>query len=88
MRDNFYRSALYTTQDLKNIDEAIEQLQLGKRVVSVSYGSHSVRYADINLADLLNLRQRIRAEIGVNADGTNSSFKKRRMHFATHKGIA
>jgi hypothetical protein len=88
MRDNFYRSALYTTQDLKNIDEAIEQLQLGKRVVSVSYGSHSVRYADINLADLLSLRQRIKAEVGTSVDGTNLAPKKRRMHFATHKGVA
>jgi hypothetical protein len=77
---------LYTQQDLQNIDEAIEKLQLGKRVVSVSYGSHTVRYADINLADLLNLRQRIRAEMGT-TEGSDSP-KKRRMHFATHKGIS
>jgi hypothetical protein len=76
---------MYTKQDLQNIDEAIEKLQLGKRVVSVSYGNHVVKYADINLSELLTLRQRIKAEIGL-ADG--SSLKKRHMHFATHKGIA
>jgi hypothetical protein len=77
---------LYTPQDLQNIDEAIEKLQLGKRVVSVSYGQHTVRYADINLADLLNLRQRIKAELG-DTEG-NSLPKKRHMHFATHKGVS
>lgn len=76
---------MYTQQDLQNIDEAIEQLQLGKRVVSVSYGSHTVRYADINLADLLSLRQRIKAEIGLEEGGV--SVKKRHLHFATHKGV-
>jgi hypothetical protein len=76
---------LYTKQDLQNIDKAIERLQLGKRVVSVSYGSHTVRYADINLADLLSLRQRIKAEMSPEDGG--DSLKKRRLHFATHKGV-
>jgi hypothetical protein len=75
---------MYTKQDLQNIDEAIEKLQLGKRVVSVSYGNHTVRYADINLSELLTLRQRIKAEIGVTDSGSS---KKRHMHFATSKGI-
>jgi hypothetical protein len=76
---------LYTQQDLQNIDEAIEKLQLGKRVVSVSYGQHTVRYADINLSELLNLRQRIKAELKVPNDGGIP--KRRHMHFATHKGV-
>jgi hypothetical protein len=78
--------SLYTAQDLQNIDEAIEKLQLGKRVVSVSYGQHTVRYADINLSELLTLRQRIKAELGSTEDC--DSPKRRRMHFATHKGIS
>lgn len=76
---------MYTTQDLKNIEEAIEKLQIGKRVVSVSYGNHTVRYADINLGDLLTLRQRIKAELQT-TDSNNP--KRRRMYFATSKGIA
>jgi hypothetical protein len=76
---------LYTPQDLQNIDEAIEKLQLGKRVVSVSYGQHTVRYADINLSELLTLRQRIKSEIGL-AEGGDFN-KRRHMHFATHKGV-
>lgn len=76
---------MYTTQDLKNIEEAIEQLQVGKRVVSVSYGNHTVRYADINLSDLLLLRQKIKTELQI-VDTNNP--KKRHLHFATHKGIA
>jgi hypothetical protein len=87
MRGNFFIGYdLYTQQDLRNIDEAIEKLQLGKRVVSVSYGQHTVRYADINLAELLNLRQRIRAELKT-SDEPGASPKLRHMHFATHKGI-
>jgi hypothetical protein len=77
---------VYTAQDLQNIDEAIEKLQLGKRVVSVSYGQHTVRYADINLSELLNLRQRIRAELKTSDE--NGAQKKRHMHFATHKGVS
>jgi precorrin-3B methylase len=76
---------LYTKQDLQNIDEAIEKLQRGKRVVSVSYGNHTVLYADINLSDLMLLRQKIKAEIGITNSGIS---KKRHMHFATHKVIA
>jgi hypothetical protein len=76
---------MYTPQDLQNIDEAIEKLQLGKRVVSVSYGQHTVRYADINLSELLNLRQRIKSELGTTGD--DGQPKRRHMHFATHKGI-
>jgi hypothetical protein len=76
---------MYTPQDLQNIDEAIEKLQLGKRVVSVSYGQHTVRYADINLSELLNLRQRIKSELKVSDE--SGIPKRRHMHFATHKGI-
>ena len=76
---------MYTAQDLKNIEEAIEKLQLGKRVVSVSYGNHIVKYADINLSDLLKLRRQIKDELKL-TDRDNP--KKRRMHFSTHKGIS
>ena len=72
---------VYTKNDLENVDEAIEKLQLGKRIVSVSYGNHTVRYADINLNDLLSLRQKIKASLG-----DSKSPKLRHMNFSTHKG--
>jgi hypothetical protein len=37
------------------------------------------------LGDLLNLRSRIKAEIGLEESGDFA--KKRHMHFATHKGV-
>lgn len=69
---------MYTHQDLKNIEEAISKLQTGTRVVSVTYGDHIVKYADVNLMELLSLRNSIKKEL---------SRGIRRMHFSTHKGI-
>jgi hypothetical protein len=75
---------MYTKLDLQNIEEAIAKLQSGTRVVSVSYGDHVVKYADVNLAELLGLRQRIKSELRlVDPDCP----KKRRLNFSTHKGI-
>ena len=69
---------MYTHQDLKNIEEAISKLQTGTRVVSVTYGDHIVKYADVNLSELLSLRNSIKKEL-------SSGIKQ--MHFSTHKGI-
>ena len=74
---------MYTSKDLENIEDAINKLQSGKRVVSVAYGDHIVKYADVNMPDLLTLRQRIKSELKLN----NSCVNKRHMIFATHKGI-
>ena len=71
-----------TLEDLEKIELAIQKLQQGERVVSIAYGDHVVRYAEVDLKDLLNLRNKIEAElklIGVTP--------KRRITFATHKGI-
>ena len=75
---------MYTHQDLKNIEEAISKLQTGTRVVSVTYGDHIVKYADVNLTELLSLRNSIKKELGLRDD---SGSRTRRMHFSTHKGI-
>jgi hypothetical protein len=54
---------------------------MGERVVSVSYGDHIVKYAEVDLKDLLNLRSRIKSDL------KSSTSLKRRITFATHKGI-
>lgn len=46
-------------------NEAIKKLQNRDRVVSIAYGDHVVRYAEVQINDLLNLRQRIKAELKV-----------------------
>lgn len=73
---------MYTEDDLAQIEQAITKLQKGERVVSVAYGDHIVKYAEVDLSDLLNLRQRMKAELKI--AGVSP---KRRITFATHKGI-
>jgi hypothetical protein len=41
----------------------IQKLQEGDRVVSIAYGDHVVRYAEVQANDLLSLRQRIKAQL-------------------------
>jgi hypothetical protein len=72
---------MYTEDDLIKIEQAITKLQMGERVVSVAYGDHIVKYAEVDLKDLLNLRSRIKSDLK-----SSTSFK-RRITFATHKGI-
>ena len=45
---------MYTEDDLAQIELAITKLQKGERVVSVAYGDHIVKYAEVDLSDLLN----------------------------------
>ena len=72
---------MYTEDDLVKIEQAITKLQMGERVVSVAYGDHIVKYAEVDLKDLLNLRSRIKSAL------KSSASLKRRITFATHKGI-
>lgn len=69
---------MYTEEELNKIEQAISKLQMGERVVSVAYGDHIVKYGEVDLKDLLSLRQRIKSDLKT---------LKRRIIFATHKGI-
>ncbi|WP_353275109.1 gpW family head-tail joining protein [Wolbachia endosymbiont (group A) of Ennomos erosarius] len=69
---------MYNQEYLIQVEEAIKKLQNGERVVSIAYGDHVVRYAEVQIKDLLNLRQRIKAELKIAG--------KRKIVFATNKG--
>ena len=73
---------MYNEEYLVQIEEAIKKLQNGVRVVSIAYGDHVVRYAEVQINDLLSLRQRIKAELKV--AGVKP---KRKIVFSTSKGI-
>ena len=74
---------MYNTDDLAQIENAILKLQSGERVVSVAYGDHAVKYAEVDLQELISLRNKIRAE-----RKTTSNSSKRRIVFATQKGVS
>ena len=69
-------------KDLKNIEEAISELQSGERVSSVSYNGHSVSYFGLSLKELLEQRQRIELKI----NELDKKLKKQ-IIFSTHKGV-
>ncbi|BET30488.1 MULTISPECIES: gpW family head-tail joining protein [Wolbachia] len=73
---------MYNEEYLVQIEEAIKKLQSGERVVSIAYGDHVVRYAEVQINDLLNLRQRIKAELKI-----VGMKPKRKIVFSTSKGI-
>jgi precorrin-3B methylase len=73
---------MYTKQNLEAIEKAISDMQSGRRVVGVSYGDTRVQYANLTLAELLNLRNRIKSGV---KDSEKSS--KRQVIFETSKGI-
>ncbi|CAN2105525.1 Putative phage head stabilizing protein GpW [Wolbachia pipientis] len=73
---------MYNEEYLFQVEEAIKKLQSGERVVSIAYGDHVVRYAEVQINDLLNLRQRIKAELKI------AGMKpKRKIVFSTNKGV-
>ncbi|GKS79087.1 MULTISPECIES: hypothetical protein [unclassified Wolbachia] len=73
---------MYNEEYLIQVEEAIKKLQNGERVVSIAYGDHIVRYGEVQIKDLLELRQRIKA--GLKVAGMKP---KRKIVFSTSKGI-
>ncbi|UPA55119.1 gpW family protein [Wolbachia pipientis] len=73
---------MYSSEYLAQVEEAIRKLQSGERVVSIAYGDHVVRYAEIQINDLLSLRQRIKSELKV--AGVKP---KRKIVISTNKGV-
>ncbi len=73
---------MYSEEYLTQVEEAIKKLQSGERVVSIAYGDHVVRYGEVQIKDLLELRQRIKAELKV--AGVKP---KRKIVFSTNKGV-
>ncbi|WP_264329313.1 gpW family protein [Wolbachia endosymbiont (group A) of Andrena hattorfiana] len=73
---------MYSEEYLTQVEEAIKKLQSGERVVSIAYGDHVVRYGEVQIKDLLELRQRIKAELKV--AGVKP---KRKIVISTNKGI-
>ncbi|WP_264688164.1 hypothetical protein [Wolbachia endosymbiont (group A) of Sympetrum striolatum] len=73
---------MYNQEYLTQVEEAIKKLQSGERVLSIAYGDHVVRYGEVQIKDLLDLRQRIKAELKV--AGVKP---KRKIVISTSKGI-
>ncbi|GHU17281.1 hypothetical protein FACS189472_03940 [Alphaproteobacteria bacterium] len=73
---------MYSKQNLEAIEKAISELQSGRRVTSVWYGDTRIQYASVDLQDLLNFRNRIKASL---EDPEKNN--KRQVIFATSKGI-
>jgi hypothetical protein len=74
---------MYTKQNLEAIEKAIADLQIGQRIVGVSYGDTRVQYATITLDELLKLRNRIKSGME-----DTERLNKRRIVFMTSKGLA
>ncbi|WP_253303278.1 gpW family protein [Wolbachia endosymbiont of Phyllotreta cruciferae] len=73
---------MYSEEYLAQVEEAIKKLQSGERVVSIAYGDHVVRYGEVQIKDLLDLRQRIKSELKI--AGVRP---KRKIIISTSKGI-
>ncbi|WP_341820602.1 hypothetical protein [Wolbachia endosymbiont (group A) of Myopa testacea] len=73
---------MYSSKYLAQVEEAIKKLQSGERVVLIAYGDHVVRYGEIQIKDLLELRQRIKSELKI--AGVKP---KRKIVISTNKGI-
>lgn len=71
----------YTETDLENVKNAILELATGKRVVEVSIGGNSTRYANTDIDALKSLLSEIRAEL------QSASGRHRFVLTATSKGL-
>ena len=60
----------YTQSDLDLLDKAILDFALGRRKETVVIGEHTVRFAEVTLADLQNLRSVVASQL-------SSSYKPR-----------
>jgi hypothetical protein len=74
---------MYSAENLQAIEKAISDMQAGRRVVGVSYGDTRVQYANITLAELISLRNRIKSNVQDAA-----KLNKRRVIFQTAKGLS
>jgi hypothetical protein len=74
---------MYDRKNLEAIEKAISDMQVGRRIVGVSYGDTRVQYANITLDELISLRNRIKAGIE-----DPEKFNKRKIIFMTSKGLA
>jgi hypothetical protein len=74
---------MYDKKNLEAIEKAISDLQAGRRIVGVSYGDTRVQYANITLAELINLRNRVKSGLE-----DPEKFNKRQIIFTTTKGLA
>ena len=72
----------YTEQDLTDIETAIRKLQSGERVASVAYDGKTVSYSQVQLGELISLRDRIRQEVK-----STTSAKTRQIRVFTSKGV-
>jgi len=70
----------YTEDDLQQINDAIAKLIAGERVVQVAHDGHVVKYEEIDLKDLIALRDRINGEV-------KGKSRKRRIQIISNKGV-
>lgn len=66
------------TIKLEDVEKAIQELQSGKRVASVRHGESQVQYAATSINELLQLRNRIKAD---------QKGSHRQVIFSTSKGL-
>lgn len=72
---------MHTQENLEQVEKAIQKLQSGKRVASIACGDHVVRYSEVDIKALLELRQRMKA--GLKVAGVKP---KRKIVITTNKG--
>jgi hypothetical protein len=68
----------WTTDDLEAVRCAITEIVAGKRLVTLQLGEHTTQYQATRLSELLDLRDRISAEL--NAAVTTQSGRRPRVY--------
>jgi len=72
----------YTEADLQAVQDAINKLQSGERVVQVAHDGHVVKYAEVELDELIALRTQIKAVVKIAGQS-----HKRRIQIISKKGV-